>query len=321
MNHLFRAMTIAIISSTALVIGTQTLFADDSETGKQDDYYDDVLARQGSVTVTQGELDAQFSKIPSNYRLAFIRDGDRVSDMIQNLLRGKLVAADAMSNNFEDKKLVKLRMESAAEKELAEAWALEITETAPDADYKTLAYEHYLANPDAYMTEHIVDVSHILISRELRDETEALELVNSLRRQLDDEPGLFEAMVMEHSDDPSKVNNQGRFPRMKKGEMVKPFELAAFSLENSGDISEPVETSYGYHIIVMNNNFPPRLEPFEEVQDEAIAEAKERYLTSYRAKYLGRLLSQPITFEEGALDAMVRRHFGENLELAPDFQE
>ena len=321
MSHLFRAMTITVFSSLLLLLSTQSLFADDSETGKQDDYYDDVLARQGGVTLTQGELDAQFSKIPSNYRLAFIRDGERVSDMVQNLLRGKLVAADARANQFEDQKLVSLRMQSAAEKELAEAWALEITETAPDADYKTLAYEHYLANPDEYMSEHIVDVSHILISRELRDEAEALELVNSLRRQLDDEPGLFEAMVMEHSDDPSKVNNKGRFPRMKKGEMVKPFELAAFSLENSGDISEPVETDYGYHIIVMNNNFPPRLQAFEDVQDDAMAQAKERYLTSYRAKYLGRLLSQPITIEEGALDAMVRRHFGENLELAPDYQE
>jgi hypothetical protein len=41
----------------------------------------------------------------------------------------------------------------------------------------------------------------------------------------------------------------------------------------------------------------------------------------YRSRYLRNLLSGPIELPDGAVDAMARRHFGEDLELMPDFQE
>ena len=53
----------------------------------------------------------------------------------------------------------------------------------------------------------------------------------------------------------------------------------------------------------------------------AANQAKQNYLTEYRVRYLRELLSGPIELPEGAVDAMARRYFGEDLELMPDFQE
>jgi peptidyl-prolyl cis-trans isomerase C len=279
------------------------------------------FAIQGGVTLTQAEIDAAFSKIPPQYRLAFIRDGEKVNQLVGSLLRNKIVAADAVTAGYDQDQLAKTRMAMAAERELAETWMTHLLESAPEADYEALAHENYLAYPDQYMTEPVIDISHILVSTDGRSQDEALELALSIRQQLLEDPGRFEALVDEFSADPGKSINKGRYPLMKPGQMVKSFEEAAFALQTPGELSEPVNTSYGYHIIRLNKTFPTKVKPFEEVREEAVVKAKQKHLADYRARYLKKLLSGPIELPDGAVDAMARRHFGENLELMPEFKE
>jgi peptidyl-prolyl cis-trans isomerase SurA len=59
----------------------------------------------------------------------------------------------------------------------------------------------------------------------------------------------FEELVQTYSADENTRDNGGRLPYFSLGNMVLPFEQAAFSLQNVGDISEPVQTRLGYHII------------------------------------------------------------------------
>ncbi len=281
----------------------------------------EIFAKQGNVVLTQGELDAAFSRIPAEYRLAFIRNGERVDRLVGDLLRIKLAAADAIGAHYNEDPLVKGRMSLAAEKELAEGWMAKVKEDAPDADYAALAHEYYLANPDEFMTDEVRDVSHILVNNEDRSSEEALQLATSLRDQLLEDPSRFEEFVKQYSDDPSKAGNGGRFPRMIRGQMVKPFEEVAFALQNVGDISEPVETPYGYHIIRLNQQYPSRPQPFEDVKAEAMTQAREKYLESYRSRYIRKLVADPIELQEGAVELMAKRYFGEDLELAPDYKE
>jgi parvulin-like peptidyl-prolyl isomerase len=297
------------------------LQADELSGANPADKSNDILATLGDVTLTHAEIDAEFSKIPAENRLALIRDGERVQRTIQRLLHFKVAAEAAIAAHYDEEPIVKGRMALAAEKELAEAWLLKVVEDAPEADYETLAHEYYLANPDAFMTDEAVDVSHILVNSEDRSSEEALQLATSLREQLLEDPSRFNEMVMEFSDDPSKGSNGGRFPAMTRGQMVKPFEKQAFLLENIGDISEPVETAYGYHIIRLNGKFPPTLMPFEEVKADAMAQAREKYLREYRSRYLKQLLAGTIEIQEGAAEVLAKRYFGENLELSPDYQE
>ncbi|MDT8320632.1 MAG: peptidylprolyl isomerase [Xanthomonadales bacterium] len=279
------------------------------------------LAIQGEAVLTQAEIDAAFSKIPAIHRNVFIRDGERVNAVIANLLRNKLIAADARRAGFDQERLVQLSMSLAYERELARAWTERIVEDAPPADYEALAEEAWLADPEAWKTEDRVDVSHILISSEKRPAAEALALAEDLREQLEEDPELWDELVEAHSEDPSKSDNGGRFPAVKKGDMVKAFERTAFALEQPGQISQPVETNYGYHLIRLNRKLPGVVPPFEAVKAEAMAQAEANYLKDYRSRYLRRLLSEPIELPEGAVEEMAKRYFGENLELAPAFGE
>ena len=279
----------------------------------------EVLARQGDAVLTLSEVYASLSKIPADIRLAYLRDGGRVDQIIASLLSSKLIASD--SGDYAEDPMVKIRLQLAREKELAEAWTQKVVEDAPEGDYEALAYEYYLANPDVYMAEESIDVTHVLISSRERGEEEALSLAISVRDKVLAGEITFDEAVYDYSEDPSKSVNGGRFPRTVRGKMVPEFEEMAFSMENPGDISEPVKTAYGYHIIKLDAKYGAAPLPFENVKPEITERVRRTYRSEYKKRYVRGLVSEPIAIEEKAVEKMVKHYFGENLELAPEFPE
>lgn len=304
-----------IFLSACLLVASSPFAA--AQVTKPDPDPHEVIAYQGEVVLTQREIDATFSKLPEAERLRFIRDGAKVDQLIRALLRRKSIAADAVKARFDQDVLVATRMQLEAEKELAEAWMQNVMAEMPEADYEALAREDYLANPDHYRSETVLDVSHILIGTEGRTEKEARELAHTLEAWLEKDPTRFDELITEYSDDPAKVNNGGRYREMRYGMMVAPFEQAALSLTEIGEISDLVETAYGFHIIRLNGRSGNELQEYEEVRDRAVAEARQRHIENYRENYLRRVQADSIVVPEGAVEIMAKRHFGENLELAP----
>jgi hypothetical protein len=292
-------------------------------TEKTDSQFDPtvVFAARGDVELTQIELDGAFTGIPKPARLMYIRDGEKVDQLVIALLQRKAIAADAAKTGFDQDPVIAARVQLAAEKELAEAWLQHMVENAPEADYMALGREDFLLDPESYRSEEVLDLSHILIGTDSRSSDQAELVANQLFEQLLADPQQFDELVREYSDDPSKNVNGGRFPEVRKGQMVESFEKAAFAIEKQGDISKPVRTDYGYHLIRLNGKSGGEIPQFEQVQAEAVQRARVKHLNNIRESYLKRIASDPIVIPEGAVEIMVKRHFGENLELAPTFEE
>ena len=98
-----------------------------------------------------------------------------------------------------------------------------------------------------------VSASHILLSFDgsqnassARSRDDALEEIGGLKAQLDD-GAEFSALAKEHSDCPSSSQG-GELGDFGRGQMVPEFEQAAFGM-GVGDVSDVVETAFGYHLI------------------------------------------------------------------------
>ena len=276
-----------------------------------------VFAYQGEAVLTQQELDAAFLQIPESSRLAFIRDGARVEQLVQNLLEIKMLKNDAIENGLTDDALVNLAVAMAADKELAQLWSQRIPSLAPAADFEALAREDYLANPSKYDKSASVDITQILLGLETRPLAEAERLARDLKEQLNQNPEKFQRMVAEYSDDPTKITTFGQIKKVTRGQMVPAFELAAFALQEAGEISEPVTTQFGVHLIRLDAQHSAGVPTFDEVREEAIARQKQAVQDAYLRKHLSQLFNHPAVFPEGSVEIMVKRHFGENLEKAP----
>lgn len=114
----------------------------------------------------------------------------------------------------------------------------------------------YSQNKEKFKMPETVRVRHILIAKGMEDDektrSEKKGKAEDLRNQLID-GGNFVEIAMKHSDCPSKQSG-GDLGTFSRGQMVKPFEEAAFS-QKKGEIGPVVETDFGYHIIqVLDHN-------------------------------------------------------------------
>jgi peptidyl-prolyl cis-trans isomerase C len=132
-----------------------------------------------------------------------------------------------------------------------------------DAQLKTFYDDH----PESFQKPESMRASHILIGvdadadadakdKAKRKANEVLERVKS--------GGEFSELAKSESTCPSAAQG-GDLGEFKRGQMVAPFEHAAFGLE-PGDVSGVVETQFGYHIIKATDKNPAEVVPFDEVK-------------------------------------------------------
>lgn len=121
--------------------------------------------------------------------------------------------------------------------------------------------EVYLENKDAFRTQTMVKASHILIKKE---GPQSLERIKNIKNSITNKED-FQAQAAKCSECPSCCN-QGDLGYFSRGKMVPKFEETAFSMEVD-EISEPVETEFGYHIIMVTDKKESKTAKFDEVKD------------------------------------------------------
>src|SRR3989338_4303486 len=132
--------------------------------------------------------------------------------------------------------------------------------------------EHYNSHIAKYRVEKRIKARHILVAlspdADEKAEKEAKEKALKVLQELK-AGGDFTELAKKYSDDPSVKDNGGDLGYFSKGQMVKPFEDAAFALKE-GELSEPVKTQFGFHIIKVEKIENERTKPLAEVRGEIL---------------------------------------------------
>jgi parvulin-like peptidyl-prolyl isomerase len=270
----------------------------------------EILAQRGKGVITYQMFAARADKIPANIRQPTLRDRNRLQDVLSSMLLRTQLAADAREAGFDKEPIVIDRMQLAADYELAEAWLQHYVESQPDADYEQLAHEYFLLNQAMMVSSPKYDVSHILISNKDRSDEEAEAIAEDVYQQLLTNPELFGELVVKYSEDPSAGSNHGSFSGVKKGTMVKPFEDAALALQ-PGELTGPVKTEFGYHIIRLDAYNEPKSLEFDDVKAGLIDAERKKHEERVKLDYLETLTSLEVKMTEEQLGEMVSRQFGD----------
>lgn len=113
-----------------------------------------------------------------------------------------------------------------------------------------------------------VRVSHILVRFDPQvpsQEDNARRKISDIYSEIQKESTVWEEIVKTFSEDPGTKDNGGLLPWFGIGAMIPEFEMAAFSLNEIGEISPPLKTQYGYHILRLEGK--KQLESFEELEE------------------------------------------------------
>ena len=141
-----------------------------------------------------------------------------------------------------------------------------------------------------------MEAAHILIAPDTAAETpdHAKVRADSIYAALkaDTSWAKFSEMAAKYSSDTRTASNSGRLGSFGTGSMLFPFDEAAFNLKNDGDMSPPVKTFFGHHIIKRISRTP--IYPFEDIsddlrnrvtQDGRYADTKQKLVAEYKAKH------------------------------------
>ncbi len=155
--------------------------------------------------------------------------------------------------------------------------------------------QYYDASLSQYQTTGQVRASHILLRVEGDDDeavaARAAELAAEARAGAD-----FAELARQHSQDETNAANGGDLGSVGRGRMVPEFENAAFALAE-GEISDPVRSPFGYHVIHVTEKQEEVTQPFAEVRG-AIENVLKRERSSARATALARAIAAEATTPE-----------------------
>ena len=226
-----------------------------------------VVLTIGEEKITAAEFDHMIDMIPEQYRNQMRTTGRR--QFAENITRLKIMSQEAHRLKLEDTPAYKNQLAFQAEQILAQQYYQNLTATTK-ADEAT-ARKYYDEHKGDYLQ---VKARHILIrakgsavplkkdAKELTDE-EALAKAKEIRQKLVDGAD-FATLAKAESDDAGSGANGGDLGTFGHGRMVPAFEEVAFKIP-VGELSEPVKSQFGYHIIKVESR---QEKTFVEVRPE-----------------------------------------------------
>ena len=243
---------------------------------------DEIVARVGGETVTEGELSIVREALQT--QLATLPPEQQRSVLIDTMVSMKLLALAGRDAGLAETPEHKARLAFLEMQALRNAYADQaIAEAITDAElqegYKNVVVAQHKA-------EEEVHARHILVeTKEAAD-----KIVADLKAG-----GSFEELAKQ-SKDPSGQNG-GDLGFFGKGQMVPEFEAAAFALEPGSFTEEPIQSQFGWHVIKLDEkrmSDPPAFEAVKEQLNAYLQRQKfDSVLTELRGKYTVEIVGAP----------------------------
>ena len=306
-------MTTALVSlrkRTAVVL-VALLLAASPGFGADGPGPDTVLISNSVTSVTRAEYDAELLKLPPDLRIGFPNNPRRVTDLLVRLLTQKTLAAQARAAKVDQDPVAKLRMELEVERILSQMM-VERVEAQAEADFdanrakfEVRAREAYLVDKSKYAVPEQVSATHILFDTKKHTSDEAKKLAQETRAKILAGADMNK-LAKEISDDPSSGNNNGSIGWFSQKDVDPAFAAAAFALKSDGEISEPVLSQFGWHVIRRDGRRPPSTPTFDQVKDTIMAELRKSYVDEKREDALNAIRRDPKTaLNREAVEALI----------------
>lgn len=215
---------------------------------------DAVVATVGDEPITEGDL--SFAAEDLGQELSQIPPTDRRAFLVTVLIDMKVMAQAARTAGLDQSDVFKQRLGYLEDRALRRAYFAEKVAAAVTEDSLHTAYDAYVAS---FQPTEEVHAKHILVAT--KEDADAIEAELKAGKP-------FEVLAMEKSLDPGGAQNGGDLGFFSRGMMVKPFEDAAFALTDVGQVSEPIQSQFGWHVIKLEEKRQSAPKTFEEMAPE-----------------------------------------------------
>ena len=217
---------------------------------------DKVIAKVNGKTITEADMRLAEAEIGSD--LGSLPPATRRRVLVEFLIENQLFADAAEGQKLASGAAFNERMQYWRRRSLRDSYFdTTVKDTISDAD----ARKFYDAQIGGKTGEEEVRARHILVE----SKEKAREVFEKLAHGSD-----FAALAKEYSKDPGSKDQGGELGFFARGQMVPQFEEAAFKLQK-GEVSEPFQSQFGWHIVRVDERRQRAAPPFEAVKDRLVA--------------------------------------------------
>lgn len=258
---------------------------------------EEVLVKIGDKAITKEAIEWRIQGLPAEHQGQFKSD-EQKRDFLKKLVQNDLLAREAREVKLDREKGVEAAIEDFVNFYLAQTYikyaiARQITISKEDTE------KYYAAHKDDFKAAPTVKIQHILVSvpadAAFRNETAALKKAKMIRKELAAGAD-FAKLAQKYSDDQQTRESGGELDYLRRESINPDIGDAAFRLK-IGEISAPVRTIMGYHLVKVLDRkdgkqmdleeATPQIQStlFNQRQQEAVAGEIERLNKKYNVVY------------------------------------
>lgn len=260
---------------------------------------DSVLVEAGKAKVTSTDVQADALRIPPEIRAVTLAKPQSVLQLSNNLIVRRLLAAEAEAAGIANEPTTQSALQIARDRVLSDILFARMDEANKPARQvvEGIALLNYKADPRRFDLPEEYGASHILIRSETPGaKAKAQGILAELKAGAD-----FATVAREQSQD-TNAKDGGDLGFFPAGQMVAPFDAAVQKMKTPGELSDVVETQFGYHIIKFTGRRPAGVRPFEQVKEPLMREAEAKILQDRRLAHVQEL-QRSIKFDQAAIEA------------------
>lgn len=262
-----------------------------------------LVSSPAGIRITLQDVQAELQRAPEAARQAMLARPESVRLIASNLLVRATLAAEAESLQLDRAPALAALLLQARNKLLSDARLqhFEAQNTLSDSAQERNVAELYASNPSRFDQPAQTRARHILLERASPEApANAQALLAKLRAG---EP--FEALAKANSLDPGSAAKGGDLGFFGAGRMVKEFEDGLATLTKPGQLSEPVLSQFGYHLIRLEERRDKHRQPLSEVREQLAQEVNATIRTEARNQKVQKMIST-FTFDQAAIDALAK---------------
>jgi peptidyl-prolyl cis-trans isomerase C len=253
---------------------------------------DTIVATVGGEPITEADL--AFAAEDIGQDLSNIPPEQLRAVLLAQMIDLKLMAQAGHAKGLEDDELFKVRLKYLTDRALRRAYTKQAVSDTITSEAIKAEYDRIVA---AMPAEDEVHARHILVTTE--DDAKAI------KAELDAGAD-FAALAREKSIEPGAAQSGGDLGYFKAAMMVKPFADAAFAMQ-VGEISNPVQTQFGWHIIKVEDRRPAAKPTLEQLTPQI---GQQLYVQKYRALFDELRKAATIDIPDATLADQVNQQLG-----------
>lgn len=249
----------------------------------------EVVAKVDGKVITKAEFQQLLKRRGGEVPLDKKMEIDLLNNLVQTIALGDAARGKGLDKRKDVQEIVKLNTDSVLANILIKEEVLD--KISVSEEQAKNYYEKHLAQfkiPEKARVRHIM----IKVDKSAPDDVKkkarekAEEVLKKIKAGED-----FAKLAMDYSDDPGSKAKGGDLGFFEKGKMFKAFDEAAFKL-NPGEVSDIVETAYGFHIIKLDEKKKEEIQPYESVKDKVMTMAKDEIKAEKMKEYLSQVMKQ-----------------------------